>query len=902
MVTVRALSLSLLLKIAASTLLLSQKLDLQDAPVILFSTTWNLCGPFKLGTRESEWGTDPLERYGGFQALEPDETSTFRSSLARNGTVKWTENRIQTAQSQGLHSVSLMVSFPEINWNIMVTEFGWAGMQFQAWARGYFDFNPPLGQSNCIVALHTKNALEVWVDGEHYFGGDVYGYGKAPILLNLNPQVKRHVINIRVFNDIRMFGGRNPPQVDVELTTEYLCDVLSIVKESFVFPDIVNDKPASKFATIGVRNNGRISVDILEVRSKNGYVDLQLETKLSISPGQTRPIKMRFDTKRSLQSFEATLSYSLNRNAKFESLFTIPLNTIEGTHKPHKYTYIHPSGIVSYGVLRPPSLGSHCKRLGHLPILVSLHGAGVEASSDFSKRTFDDRPDLCAWLLIPSGVTTWAGDDWHIWGMSDIDAAISAIGEWKIQTRWDGPDADGQRLFFAGHSNGGQGVWHALIHRNDKAIGASPLSGYITISAYVPYDLWQELEPRAVSILQSSTNAYRTDLLAENLAGIPIFQGHGEYDDNVPPFHSRRMFEILHETMHLEDISNPGYHEFPRANHWFEGIMTTPPLGEFLSQFFNKVRPLPQIGSNFSVVIGNPGVTTSRGGLRALQLTDPTVLGRINVEILVGPSIIWKITTSNIRRLELDLTLAKKRTLAMPSTVEIDGNIILITAPEVMNRMGFVFTNRKWISFSDDSWKNNERHGLQLGSLPALFNSRGCINVLFRNNTTLSPLYNKKALEVSRNLYQYYSADTKIGIIDDLEQIKKGNVVVLGRFDKTLLPEELRSTFPVSQTESGDINLQLQSGEKITYKNRPGIGMVLLFPIGKDRVGILIWGSNDDAVRRASMLMPIRTGSSQPDFIILGPESGWNGAAGALALAMFDSHWQFRAEASYFRK
>ncbi|KAF3902043.1 hypothetical protein AA313_de0207966 [Arthrobotrys entomopaga] len=611
---------------------------------------------------------------------------------------------------------------------------------------------------------------------------------------------------------------------------------------------------------------------------------------------------MRFDTKRPLQSFEATLNFSLNGAAKSKKQFTIPLDTLQGTYKPHKYTYIHPSGIVSYAVLRPPSLESHCSHLGPLPIIVSLHGAGVEASSDFSRRTFDDRPDLCAWLLIPSGVTSWAGDDWHTWGLSDVDAAIAAIRDWKIKTLWEGPDADDQRIFFAGHSNGGQGVWHALIHRNDKAIGASPLSGYITISSYVPYDLWQELEPRAVSILRGSNNAFRTDLLAENLAGIPIFQEHGEYDDNVPPFHSRRMFEILHETTHLEDLFNPGYHEFPRASHWFEGIMTTPPLGDFLSRFFSRVRPLPQTGSRFSVVVGNPGAMASRGGLRALQLVDPSTLGRINVEIKVGPNIIWKITTSNIRRFELDYTLAEKRTLAAPSCVEVDGNKILIADYRIRNRIRLLLEHRKWILFDDDSWQVNERHGLQLGSLSALFNSRGCISILFRNNTALSRHYNQKALEISRNLYQYYSADTRIGTIDDLKQIKDGNIVVLGRFDNSFLPEELKSTFPVSQTESGDIDIQLQNGETITYKNRPGLGMVFLFPTGNDRVGILIWGSNDDAVRRASRLLPIRTGTSQPDFIILGPESGWSGAAGALALAMFDSHWQFRVESSYFRK
>lgn len=77
--------------------------------------------------------------------------------------------------------------------------------------------------------------------------------------------------------------------------------------------------------------------------------------------------------------------------------------------------YLHPSGIVSYAVIRPPSPSAPCAPSpdNRVPILLALHGAGVEADNPQSKEQYDALPDLCSWLVLPSGVTSWSGDDWR---------------------------------------------------------------------------------------------------------------------------------------------------------------------------------------------------------------------------------------------------------------------------------------------------------------------------------------------------------------------------------------------------------------------------------------------------------------------------------------------------------
>ena len=147
--------------------------------------------------------------------------------------------------------------------------------------------------------------------------------------------------------------------------------------------------------------------------------------------------------------------------------------------------FLHPSGIVSYAVLRPPSLNASCKVVKQkLPIILSLHGAGVEADSPQNKESYDGLPDLCAWVVLPSGGTTWSGDDWrtfHIilpfisfgdadqttdrWGFSDVEAAIAAIPQWMKKVNWMRQGVALDKWVVSGHSNGGQGAWYALTHR-----------------------------------------------------------------------------------------------------------------------------------------------------------------------------------------------------------------------------------------------------------------------------------------------------------------------------------------------------------------------------------------------------------------------------------------------------
>ena len=136
-----------------------------------------------------------------------------------------------------------------------------------------------------------------------------------------------------------------------------------------------------------------------------------------VAPGQTKPIAFKISRfNEEARSFNLVIRYVSSEVEVVSSIIsTIPLRRRESIYEPHKVTHLHSSGVVSYAMLRPPSSSADCTGGpgSEVSILVNLHGAGVEAENPALANSFDSLPDLCAWLIFPSGVTTWS-DDWRV--------------------------------------------------------------------------------------------------------------------------------------------------------------------------------------------------------------------------------------------------------------------------------------------------------------------------------------------------------------------------------------------------------------------------------------------------------------------------------------------------------
>lgn len=133
--------------------------------------------------------------------------------------------------------------------------------------------------------------------------------------------------------------------------------------------------------------------------------------------GQTRPVAVRIlDVPTNLTALKFSFVYSSADSSLLS--FSVEVShdlKVRSIYDTHKVTYLHPGSIVSYVMLRPPqtNISLPCAPDQDFPVFLQLHGAGLEAEIDQVAHAMDSVPDLCGWVLFPTGVTPWSGDDWR---------------------------------------------------------------------------------------------------------------------------------------------------------------------------------------------------------------------------------------------------------------------------------------------------------------------------------------------------------------------------------------------------------------------------------------------------------------------------------------------------------
>lgn len=562
--------------------------------------------------------------------------------------------------------------------------------------------------------------------------------------------------------------------------------------------------------------------------------------------------------------------------------------TSRNVHDPHKMTFLHPSGAVSYAIIRPPSVNLHSlDKEKRFPVLLFLHGAGVEADSHQARHILDAVPHIHAWVVVPTGMTPWSADDWHAWGMADVKAAVAAIPDWVTAMQWTGPRVATDQWLVSGHSNGGQGTWYCLSHFPDQIIAAAPVSGYSSIENYVAYTMWTEADPLLSAIPAIARSNFRHELLAANYHDVPILQQHGSDDDNVPPYHSRLMNYLV------KMIGSPAeYAELPKKGHWWDGVMVTQPLQQFYHNQLDSETRAREPPCHFSLVCADTADGGSRYGITIDQLKSPDQYGEIDATMLVeGNEKVWRISTSNIRRFHFTDN-------AHPFPY---FDLLVLDDSRFSFRRSW-FLGRTFVQLSTGIWETQplldwkpvrERHGRQRGTMSAILHSSGPFQIV----SCVSESFGL-AVQVSRNLLQYYGADADILEFSDHAEAARhgGNVITLAL--GTRVPEPYFQVFPIQITPEGVYLCHLSNQRSRTYVVAEGLGAIFLRPLPKERLELLVWGYDLLGLRHAAKLIPTLTGAGQPDFVITSKKSGWLGQAGAMAMGFFDYSWNI-SDASY---
>ncbi|KAJ3196267.1 hypothetical protein HK101_009532 [Irineochytrium annulatum] len=547
----------------------------------------------------------------------------------------------------------------------------------------------------------------------------------------------------------------------------------------------------------------------------------------------------------------------------------------------YKITFVDYDGSVQYAMARPPKKGCRTSET-RCPVVLALHGAGVEASSPFWTQAY--RQQEYSWLLFPTGRTPW-GFDWHGPSHENVEQALIAL-----QHLHGVPEnlkyelaIDLEKLVYTGHSNGGQGAWWLISHHPDRALAAIPASGYMKIQFYTPYYMRvgdAYADPMFRGIMESSIAENDVDLYAANMAGVPIMARTGGNDDNVPPLNTRRLVRLVNEWNRNPVSVNIS--EVPGQGHWFEGVVGDDILQEFLDRHLdpnlNPGLPHPKIPEAFTLSTLNPASTGSKGGIRILQLEVPYRLATIRVH-QIGTH--WILNTTNVRRFGF---FSRKNEVKI-DTWSIDGTDFAETpkiGPTYLREEGETY----WKVATDLLWISEERYSSTYGPAAQILTHSFVIVIPSRPTVIDIAVYRRAAQQLATSWYMFGRGGTRIIRDVDVRDglAAKYHMMVLGgpRDNKfTARRADEGNAMMVEFTESGGIKIDKRKYEA------PGTGIIFLAPSPtRTLMGLFLAGTDELGFLRAVWTVPFRTGLMVPDYMVVGdeygdPATGWTAGDGS---------------------
>jgi predicted esterase len=810
-----------------------------------------------------------------------DEEETYSSPLTANASVRWETREFKVDADNHKASIDFNVTHDLVEWDFLQKIYGWNVLQFETWARGFVH---NLNDHSTRIALYPTNILELSVNGANIFGADFYGFERSPVIVDLVPG--RNNLIVRLIRDVRANGGESPPSILASLRMERLKGHVSIVPTSVSLPDIFQGRFTSIYGSLALTNHGEQALTVESIRVTTGD-DAEQVTSLNVAvvSGQTRPLVFELNELQSPdQNLSVVIDFRLEASQATHSICTSVQTKRRGDGEPVKITFRHSSGALSYAVLRPPNNSLRVSR-EQLPVLVALHGSGVDVDGDQSRTSFDAARSLDAWILFASGMSPWCGDDWHTWGAADIETGLKAIPDWIEVNQWQGPGADLDRILVAGHSNGGHGSWHLALHQPDTIIGVAAASGYSSIENYVPYSMWAEREPTLMAMFATARTAFREEMLLTNLKGVPALVQHGTEDDNVPIYHARLMKDRARRVGTEVQLV-----EIPGKGHWWNGAMTTQPLLDFYRYVLAASDDLPSQLDSFTFTVTDSHAFGSKGGFSIDQLFRPTLSGQLECSSCSTISKTKSVITRNVRRLRYDPRVGASGKM---HTLILDGATFIIGA--AMDPLCFLRASDIWTveQHCNKSVGVEERLGRQRGALDAVMRTQGLFEIVHFDDTATSA-----AVQVSRNLHQYFGADSRISPGSNYSQALAGdgNVIVLALGDGA--PRSLLEGFPINVVDN---KVMVHDADKLLLSACLGtaaIGGAWLRPLHDEKLELIVWGSDVVRLGQAARMIPTLTGAGQPDFVLFGAHFG-KGHDNIVAAGFFDHSWNISAS-SYF--
>jgi pimeloyl-ACP methyl ester carboxylesterase len=410
-----------------------------------------------------------------------------------------------------------------------------------------------------------------------------------------------------------------------------------------------------------------------------------------LSPLSIRKVGFRIEGQAPAAAGPVNALLALEANGARLGSVSLPLQSVQ-PGEPHRRTFLsHIDGSVQYYAVNPARATD---RRGPLALLLSLHGASVEAINQ--AKSYE--PKTWAHIVAPTNRRPY-GYNWEDWGQLDV---LEVLDLAKKELNID-PD----RVYLTGHSMGGHGAWHIGETFPDLFAAIGPSAGWLSFWSYRARRAPDASTPVG-AVLARAASPSDTFALAENLRHTAVYVLHGSDDDNVPVTESRRMVEHL-QRFH-EDLV---YHEQSGAGHWWDvsdepgtDCVDWAPMLDFFARHSRaggtRVRQV-------DFVTASPGISSRSDWLAIEAQTQPLRLSSASVR--VDPALRRFVgTTANVARLSLDVSTVDP---GGPVNVELDGQKIRGISVGSSPRLRLARSAGAWVVGSSPSpaSKNPLRYG-----------------------------------------------------------------------------------------------------------------------------------------------------------------------------------------------
>jgi hypothetical protein len=381
------------------------------------------------------------------------------------------------------------------------------------------------------------------------------------------------------------------------------------------------------------------------------------------------------------------------------------------------------------------------------------------------------------------------------------------------------------------------------------------------------------------------------------------------------------------------DASKVKLAELPHVPHWFG--QQIPELVSFFKSHLEAPKglqdyPLPPLPETFEFVVASPSSFGTKGNLKLLQLADASRPARFFVRRCSqsGPELdgscgkdklsslldasaaasdaLWYIETYNVRRFRFAEKLVRGRPL--PAAIVLDGILFNKSSYDNYESSQAHFCRAsaasqgarpRWGICQEGEWAFLQRGG------PGPTSDGPLVNVLRRAPVCIvhGDAQRREARYIANKLYfvSRYSVPVVQAPRDgdastDLPTYcADANIIFIGHAEDNHFIRANRCAFPYVQFHNSDRGFTLDG---MSYTGN-AVGLMALGRLSNGRLALLLHGTDALALSRVAARVPASSSVDNTDFMVLGPDAGWEGLGGVLAAGYLDNLWRPSATGSW---